>query len=97
LSFTTQSKIGYLDYIKFGTNSFPVLIPEKDIKGNRTVACVERSEANLEVPVYIGVGLRLKANILVKKGSVDLGSLFAIGIVLEQSKFQEHWSSKPWG
>jgi hypothetical protein len=31
------------------------------------------------VPVYVGVGLRLTANIKVNEGSVDLSNLFAIG------------------
>jgi hypothetical protein len=35
--------------------------------------------ANTVVPVYIGVGLRLTANITVRKGEVNLGNLFAIG------------------
>lgn len=72
-----------LDYIKFGTDSFAVTLSGKDEKGNRIatlVAASEASKANAVVPVYIGVGLRLTANIYVKKGSVDLGSLFALGV-----------------
>ncbi len=70
-----------LDYIKFGTDSLPVFLTPKDAKGNRIASVVETSaEANAIVPVYIGVGLRLTANIYVKKGNVDLGSLFAIGV-----------------
>lgn len=72
-----------LDYIKFGTDSFGVTLSDKDVNGNRVARLVKSSEAskaNAIVPVYIGVGLRLTANILVKKGSVDLGSLFALGI-----------------
>lgn len=72
-----------LDYIKFGTDSFAVTLSEKDEKGNRVATLVTASEAakaNAIVPVYIGVGLRLTANIYIKKGSVDLGSLFALGV-----------------
>jgi len=72
-----------LDYIKFGTDSFGVKLSEKDTKGNRVATLVKASQAptaDTVVPVYIGVGLRLTANIYVKKGSVDLGSLFALGI-----------------
>jgi hypothetical protein len=69
-----------LDYIKFGTDSFGVALSEKDTKGNRVATLVDVSKANAVVPVYIGVGLRLTANIFVKKGSVNLGSLFALGV-----------------
>jgi hypothetical protein len=72
-----------LDYIKFGTDSFGVALSDKDTKGNRIATLVKSSEsskANAVVPVYIGVGLRLTANIYVKKGSIDLGSLFALGL-----------------
>jgi hypothetical protein len=44
------------------------------------------NEANAIVPVYIGVGLRLTANVYVKKGNVDLGSLFALGLAAKSEK-----------
>lgn len=76
-----------LDYIKFGTDSLPVALSPKDAKGNRTATLAASStEANAIVPVYIGVGLRLTANIIVKKGNVDLGSLFALGVAAKAEK-----------
>jgi hypothetical protein len=70
-----------LDYIKFCTSSFGVMIVEDDETKQRVATIVEKSAgADIVVPVYIGVGLRLTANIYIKKGSVDLGSLFALGI-----------------
>jgi hypothetical protein len=69
-----------LDYIKFGTDSFGVALSSPDNKGNKVATLVEASQANAVVPVYIGVGLRLTANVFVKKGSVNLGSLFALGV-----------------
>lgn len=75
-----------LDYIKFGTESFGVKLSEKDNKGERIATLVEASkasEADVVVPVYIGVGLRLTANIYVKKGNINLGSLFALGAAAE--------------
>lgn len=70
-----------LDYIKFGTDSIGVTISDKDTKGNRVaMRAIESSKANAIVPVYIGVGLRLTANVYIKKGNVDLGSLFALGV-----------------
>lgn len=71
-----------LDYIKFGTDSFAVRL-SKDAAGNRIATLVtapETDQANAIVPVYIGIGLRLTANIYVQKGSIDLGSLFALGV-----------------
>lgn len=68
-----------LDYIKFGTDSFGVALSVPDNKGNKVATLVE-ANADTVVPVYIGVGLRLTANIFVKKGSVNLGSLFALGV-----------------
>lgn len=76
-----KSYVVVLDYIKFGTDSFAVTLSGE--KGNRVATLVKATEttkANAVVPVYIGVGLRLTANIYVKKGAVDLGSLFALGV-----------------
>ena len=71
-----------LDYIKFGTESFGVKLSEKDSKGERIATLVDASkasEADVVIPVYIGVGLRLSADVYVKKGEINLGSLFALG------------------
>jgi len=70
-----------LDYVKFGTDSVPVIITDNVASGERTllVAPVQSASSNGIIPVYIGVGLRLTANIHVLKGSVNLGSLFALG------------------
>jgi hypothetical protein len=38
------------------------------------------------IPLYIGVGLRLKATITVNKGEVDLGNLIAIGAAAQAKK-----------
>jgi len=72
-----------LDYIKFATDSFGVALSAKNEKGNRVATLVKASEAataNAVVPVYVGVGLRLTADIYVKKGSINLGNLFGLGV-----------------
>jgi len=77
-----------LDYIKFGTDSFAVAV-SSDINGVRTAKVLpdsDASKADVVVPVYIGVGLRLTANIAVKKAGVDLGSLFALGVAAQAGK-----------
>jgi hypothetical protein len=38
------------------------------------------------VPVYVGIGLRLRANIYVKSGEVDLSNLLAIGVAAQAKK-----------
>lgn len=78
-----------LDYIKFGTESFGVKLSEKDSKGERIATLVkasQASEADVVVPVYIGVGLRLTADIYVRKGEVNLGSLFALGAAAKEEQ-----------
>lgn len=76
-----------LDYIKFGTDSLPVVVSARDALGNRSASvAASATEANAIVPVYIGVGLRLTANVYVKKGNVDLGSLFALGVAAKSEK-----------
>jgi hypothetical protein len=70
-----------LDYIKFATDSIGVNLSKPDEKGNKIATLAPQpSEVNAVVPIYIGVGLRLTANIYIKKGNVDLGSLFALGV-----------------
>ena len=43
----------------------------------------KEGEADKIVPVYVGVGLRLTANVTVHEGSVNLGSLFALGLAAQ--------------
>ncbi len=76
-----------LDYIKFGTDSFPVKLKNNNGELTATLLPVYLAqEADVVVPVYIGVGLRLTANIRVIKGEVNLGSLFALGAAAEAGK-----------
>ena len=75
-----RSYVVVLDYIKFNTQSFPVKLDSDLVKKNeRKPRVVKQNEADVIVPLYIGVGLRLTANITVHKGEINLGNLFAIG------------------
>jgi hypothetical protein len=69
-----------LDYTKFTTKSFGVT---KTVIPNQNVVSISLTQSgstpDVVVPVYVGVGLRLTANVTVKEGSVDLGNLFALG------------------
>ena len=82
-----KSNIGYkgnnyllvLDYIKFTTNSIGVTLKD-------SIYVLNARDPDLFIPVYVGVGLRLTANVSVNKGSVDLGDLFAIGAAASAEK-----------
>lgn len=87
LKFTTatagyegNSYVVILDYVKFNTNSFNVKLEKENVNEMKATLLSDTAQnADVVVPVYIGVGLRLTANITVNKGQVDLGNLFAIG------------------
>jgi len=72
-----------LDYTKFTTKSFGV--KKTPIAGSNRVSVALTTEPNPDVvvPVYVGVGLRLTANVTVKEGNVDLGNLFALGVAAQ--------------
>lgn len=77
-----------LDYIKFNTYSFDVTLKNIPNSSNKT-AIIESGDTegtSAIVPVYVGVGLRLTANIKVLKGTVDLGNLFALGAASSSEK-----------
>ena len=82
-----RSYVVILDYIKFQTQSFAV---QEDKDGNlkrvnRFLAptVIAPTSKDTIVPVYVGVGLRLTANITVSEGKVDLGNLFALGVAAQ--------------
>ncbi|SOD80978.1 hypothetical protein [Spirosoma fluviale] len=95
------AKIGYagnsyvvvIDYIKFDTKSFPVMIKVdslNNIKDFIPYTLINNPDGSSNgfnpdgvIPVYVGVGLRFSATIKVNEGSVDLGNLFALGIAAE--------------
>ncbi len=71
-----------LDYTKFTTKSFGV--KKSEPKDNKvSIAVTKDPNPDVVVPVYVGVGLRLTANVNVKEGSVDLGNLFALGVAAQ--------------
>ncbi|WP_144607292.1 hypothetical protein [Algoriphagus algorifonticola] len=82
-----------LDYIKYSTDFFRVEFINEEKGEFKVLPRYEKSEiensydpiirstddGDAVVPVYVGVGLRLTANIMVNKTGVDLGNLFSIG------------------
>lgn len=83
----SSSSVGYegekyvviLDYIKFNTESFGVKLENLAGEDALKATLTEDDNPDVIVPVYIGVGLRLTANITVNKGNVNLGNLLALG------------------
>jgi hypothetical protein len=57
--------------------------PATTTPGTTAPATSSNAAADRYVPTYIGVGLRLTANLMVRKGEVDLGNLIAIGAAAE--------------
>jgi len=85
IGYEGSSYIVVLDYIKFNTRSFAVKIIDKN--GSKEASVIDLSIESItdediisQIPVYMGVGLRLTANVTVNEGEVNLGNLFAIGV-----------------
>jgi hypothetical protein len=73
-----------LDYIQYTTKSFALKKVVDSADPSRTYEPVKSmAEADIHVPVYIGFGVRLTANVYVNEGTVNLGSLFALGVAAE--------------
>jgi hypothetical protein len=68
-----------LDYVKFTTKTFPATITGETSGTRRATLSAEDATPDAEVPVYVGVGLRMKASITVHQGEVNLGNLVGIG------------------
>lgn len=80
-----------LDYIKYITNSMAAGLSVDETNGKRTATRIIKEDADVGkdkavVPAYIGVGLRLIASIYIKKGTVDLGSLIALGVAAKSEQ-----------
>ncbi|MBC8156486.1 MAG: hypothetical protein H7Z72_26690 [Bacteroidetes bacterium] len=76
-----------LDYIKFTTLPEKVRVSQSDSTGEKYFSVVsQQADAQMIVPVYIGIGLRLTANVTVVQGNVDLGNLIALGIAAQTNK-----------
>lgn len=83
------SYVVVLDYIKFDTKSFGVEVKESPQLNNpyqKSASVTSKPNPDILVPVYIGVGLRLTANVTVNEGSIDLGNLLALGVSAQAKK-----------
>jgi hypothetical protein len=69
-----QRYVVVLDYIKSTTSSI------------KRPSSQEADAGPAFVPTYVGIGLRLTANLVVTKGNVDLGNLIAIGAAAQENR-----------
>jgi len=81
-----NSYVVILDYIKFNTESFGVKLTQDKNTQTTKASLITGEGADVIVPTYLGVGLRLTANVTVNEGSVDLGNLFALGVAAQSKK-----------
>jgi hypothetical protein len=84
LSGAQRDYLVVLDYIKFDTKS-----RSANVQGTgsaRRASLDTTDSANLAVPVYVGVGLRLTASIRVHEAGIDLGNLLALGAAAQAQK-----------
>lgn len=81
-----NSYVVVLDYIKFNTNPLGVQLTPDETTRTTKANLTRTNEADVIVPTFIGVGLRLTANVTVNEGRVDLGNLFALGAAANARK-----------
>lgn len=83
-----QRYVVIVDYMKFQTLALPVRVDysASDTAKVASITVDSSSASNWVVPTYVGVGLRLTANISVLKDTVNLGSLIAIGAAAQSNR-----------
>lgn len=79
-----NSYVVIVDYIKFQSSSVPVKLDAQT--GGVTILAAGTKAVEKVVPVYIGVGLRLRADLVVLQGKVDLSNLAALGVAAQANK-----------
>jgi len=70
-----------IDYVKSDTKPIFIIRSENEDSTIKITPLSEqkRNDANMAVPVYVGVGMRLTANLTTREANIDLGNLVAIG------------------
>lgn len=90
LGYSGNSYVIILDYIKYTTKSFGVVKDGVTVREGRTNVLYALAGPNTKpeavVPAYVGIGLRLTANITVHEGKVELANLVAVGAAAQAKK-----------
>ena len=82
---TEQGGEKLLDVLEVARASEKEYIPDDQLK-RYTPEQIERVKGNIVIPVYVGVGLRLTADLQVIKGNINLSSLGAIAAEVQAGK-----------
>ncbi|MDX8552013.1 hypothetical protein MK851_00025 [Tenacibaculum sp. 1B UA] len=53
---------------------------------NQNLRLDKSQNHNIKIPVYVGIGLRIQASVTVLKDSVNLGSLYGLGVAASQNR-----------
>ena len=83
-----------MDYIQYTTLSMPVSVKEVVREGKKPLLDVnilpddQIDKADKIVPVYVGIGLRLTANVTVLKDNVDLSNLVSLGAAASSNQIR---------
>ena len=82
-----------MDYIQYTTLSIPVTVKDITKPGAKKkeftvdiLADEDAASADKNIPVYVGIGLRLIANVTALKNNVDLSNLVAIGVAAQNNE-----------
>lgn len=87
LSAANSSYIVTVDYIK--SNTHPLFVKKGSIRQDGSFAAYvvdDPKVADISVPVYIGVGLRVTATLNTKRAGINLGNLIAIGAAAQANQ-----------
>ncbi len=82
-----KSKNVLISEQKLSTNHGSVIEFNAELKSqNQNLRLDKSQEHNIKIPVYVGIGLRIQASVTVLKDSVNLGSLYGLGVAASQNK-----------
>jgi hypothetical protein len=81
-----SSYVVVLDYIKCDTSQVGLKKTERAEGAAEYSLATSGNTPDIILPVYVGVGLRLTANVRIVEGSVDLANLLAIGAAVKSKR-----------
>jgi hypothetical protein len=88
ISASNSQYVVTIDYVKSNTVAF--FVKKEALPGStgsfRVTLLPSAKEADSSVPVYVGVGLRLTANLTTNESGINLGNLLAIGAAAQANK-----------
>uniref|UniRef100_UPI00404B9FEC hypothetical protein n=2 Tax=Gelidibacter sp. TaxID=2018083 RepID=UPI00404B9FEC len=80
------NKVIGLSYYSLRTNHGEVKSKSNTIVSSLSLESGKTFSNEIKLPVYVGVGLRIQASVTTLKDSVNLGSLYGLGLAASQNK-----------